>query len=241
MNMSGWNLAGRLAWMEIRASLRSTAFLFLFFLAMGVIFAAAFEVYAEGDFPLYDPVFLMILFLFPAWMKGKDFQMVRMGGDLWTVPAIIMLQQLAVTKETIIKSRFLIYLGYSFSFQLLLLAALPLVSAEFREMMTPLTYLAFLLIWLSLSAAIGLAMAASEAGGNYPRKSFIIAWVQILGALIVLYLVWRFLLHDGFLMLTIRLAQDWPIISSAAAIVLAVAGWNWWQYKMKRYMNNADY
>lgn len=60
--------------------------------------------------------------MFPAWMKPKIFQMQKMDGDLWTVPAVIRLQQLPVPKAVIVKSRFIIHSAYSFPYQLILLA-----------------------------------------------------------------------------------------------------------------------
>lgn len=239
--MGGWSLAWRLAWMELRTSLRTTAFLLVIYSAMSVGFATVFEVYARGDLFIYDLMFLFIFLLFPAWMKGKDFQVIRIGHDLWTSPAIVMLQQLPITKETIVKSRFLIYLSYSFVFLLMLLGALPVVSAEFRDMMTPLSFVTLFLVWFSFSVAVGLLMAASEAGGNYSTKSFVIAWIQIIAALAVLYIIWRYVLPAGLLMMTIQAAKDWTLITLAAAVVAAIAGWNLWQHKMKGYMNNADY
>lgn len=208
---------------------------------MSFTFVNSFEVYAAGDFFFFDFIFLLVFLVFPSWMKGKEFQMAKLGGDLWTVPALVMLQQLPIKKDVIVKSRFLIYGIHSAVFQLLLLIALPTFSTEFRELVTPLSLIAFVIIWMSLSVAAGFVMVASEAGGNFGTKAFLAAWLWIALAVAAMYFLFPVLFPEGFVMWTIHVAGDWPFLVIPAAILLGYGGWRYWQYVMKRDMAKADY
>lgn len=236
--MNEWKEAYRLAAFELKASRTSFLLIMAFYIAMSLIVMMSLDIYLEGEFRYFDLLFLLIFFMFPAWMKNKEFQMQKLDGDLWTSPSIVMLQQLPVPKKTIVKSRFVIHALYSFPFQLVLLIAMPILSENFREMMSPLAYVIFVMIWLSLSISIGFIMAASEAGGNYKMKAVVMSVVYLLAAVAVIY----FLLPDeGYLQLTMIAAAEWPLLSIAAAAVLSVAGWKYWQADMRKMMKKADY
>lgn len=239
--MSEWKQAYRLAAFELRASIKNLLVILAFYTAMSLIFMTSFEIYLEGGFKYFDLLFLLIFLMFPAWMKSKEFQMQKLGGDLWTVPSLIMLQQLPVPKDVIVKSRFIIHAVCSFPFQLILLISLPLLSESFRNMMTPVTYLAFVLIWLSLSIAVGFIMAASEAGGNYKTRAIVMSFVYLLVGAVSVYALILLVTADGFIRWTMFLATDWTLLSVIASVFLGVAGWKYWQADMRRNMKKTDY
>lgn len=238
--MNEWKQAYRLASFEIKASLRSLLLLLVFYIAASMIFMQSFDVYLNGEFQFFDLLFMLIFFMFPAWMKNKEFQMQKLDGDLWTSPSIVMLQQLPVTQNVIVKSRFIIHAICSFPLQLVLIISMPLLSENFREMMTPLAYVSFVLIWFALSIAVGFIMAASEAGGNFNTKALVMSFVYFflgIGAIFVLLL----LSNEGFVYWTIVAAAEWTVISGLIAIILIVAGWKYWQMDMKKAMKKTDY
>ena len=239
--MNDWKQAYRLATFEIRVSIKYFLLILAFYIAMSLIFMLSFNPYLEGKFKLFDVVFLLIFIIFPAWMKNKEFQMRKIDGDLWTSPSIIMLQQLPIPKKIIIKSRFIIHSFYSFPFQLILLIAMPLVSVIFRDTMTPLSYIVFVLIWLSLSIAIGFMMAVSEAGGNFKTKTIVLSFIYLLIGVCAIYFLFPLLSEKGFVEWTMVLANDWPLLSIIVAAILSIAGWKYWQTDMLKTMKKTDY
>lgn len=178
--MDTWKQAYWLAGFELKAKLKSYFLMLAFYIFVGFICLSAFDEYLMDNFYAFDLLFLLLFIMFPAWMKPKIFQMQKMDGDLWTVPAVVMLQQLPVPKAVIVKSRFIIHSVYSFPYQLILLATLLVLSSAFREMITPLSYTAFLIIWLAVSVAVGFSMAASEAGGTYDKKLLTKSFVSLI-------------------------------------------------------------
>lgn len=239
--MNEWKQAYRLASFELKASMKNLLLIMVFYIAMSLIVMLSFDIYLQGEFRYFDLLFLLIFFLFPAWMKNKEFQMQKLSGDLWTVPSMVMLQQLPISKEVIVKSRFIIHAVCSFPLQLVLLIAMPIMSEEFRNYMTPVTYIVFVLIWLSLAIAVGFIMAASEAGGNFKTKAIVMSFIYMLAGAAVFFFLIVIVAEDGFIRLTMQLAAGWPFLSGAMAIVLGIAGWKYWQADMKRMMKKTDY
>lgn len=239
--MSEWKQAYRLAVFEITASMKTYLLIMAFYIAMSLIFMLSFDFYLEGEINFFDLLFLLIFFMFPTWMKSKEFQMRKMDGNLWTSPSIIMLQQLPIPKKVIIKSRFIIHAVYSFPFQLILLIAMPLMSENFRDTMTPLAFIAFVMIWMSLSIAVGFMMAASEAGGNFKTKAIVLSFIYLLIGVIIFYFLFPLLSGNGFVEWTISLAEDWTLLSILMAVFLSVGGWKYWQTDMRKTMKKTDY
>ena len=239
--MNEWKQAYRLAAFEMKASMKSFLLILAFYIAMSLIFMMSFDIYLEGEFKFFDFMFLLIFFMFPAWMKNKEFQMQKMDGDLWTVPSIVMLQQLPVSRNAIVKSRFIIHAICSFPFQLVLLIAMPVMSPTFRDMMTPFTYAAFLLIWLALSISVGFIMAASEAGGNFKTKKIAISFIYLVLGAVAFYFLFPLLSDDGFIHWTVVLAAEWTLLSVIIAAALSIAGWKYWQADMRKTMKKTDY
>lgn len=239
--MNEWKQAYRLAAFELKASMKSFLLTLAFYIAMSLIVMVSFDIYLEGKFKFFDLLFLLIFFMFPSWMKSKEFQMQKMDGDLWTSPSIIMLQQLPIPRNIIVKSRFIIHAFCSFPFQLILFIAMPLMSANFREMMTPTAYIAFVLIWLALSIAVGFIMAASEAGGNFKTKAIVKSFVYLVIGAAAIYFLFVLLSDAGFIHWTMFLAMEWTLLSAAIAVVLILAGWKYWQADMRKTMKKTDY
>ncbi|WP_033541305.1 hypothetical protein [Planococcus sp. CAU13] len=239
--MNEWKQAYRLAVFELKASRKSLLTIMVFYIAMSLVVMMSFDLYLEERFMLFDLLFLAIFFLFPAWMKSKEFQMQKMDGDLWTVPSVVMLQQLPVSRDVIIKSRFVIHAVCSFPLQFILLAAMPLMSENFREGMSPLAYIAFVLIWLALSIAVGFMMAASEAGGNYKTSAIVKSFIYMLAGIAILYALLFLFADGGFIRWTMVLAADWTWLSIVAAAVIGIAGWNYWQADMRKLIRKTDY
>ena len=239
--MNEWKQAYQLAAFEMKASMRNILLILLFYIAMSLIFMMSFDIYLEEKFMFFDLLFLLVFFMFPSWMKSKEFQMQKIDGDLWTVPSIIMLQQLPVSKNVIIKSRFIIHAICSFPFQLILLIAMPLMSENFREIMTPFSYATFVLIWLALSISIGFMMASSEAGGNFKTKAIVKSFVYLAIGAAAIYFLFPLISEEGFVHWTMLLAAEWTLSSIFIAIIVSIAGWNYWQMDMRKMIKKTDY
>lgn len=236
-----WKQAYGLALMEFKASLKYYLAILACYSAVAVVVLLSFDLYLNEEFATFDFLFLLLFFMFPSWMKPKEFQMQKFNGNLWTVPVLIMQQHLPISKNVLVKSRFILHQLFSLPYQLILLIVLYAVSPDFREMMVPVSLLAFAVIWLSASFYIGLIMAASEAGGVFKTKTWYLSigfWVL---AAIGVYAFINYFLEDGLITWTIDLALQWPVISAGVSIISAFIGWIYWQYDMHKSLEKTDY
>lgn len=239
--MHAWKQAYWLAGFELKARIKNSLLLLAFYTFVGFICLWSFDHYLADNFYAFDLIFLLLFIMFPAWMKPKIFQMQKMDGNLWAVPAVIMFQQLPVSKAVIVKSRFIIHSAYSFPYQLILLATLLAVSPTFREMMTPLSFIAFVAIWLAVSVALGFAMAASEAGGTFDTKLLAKSMIYLVLGVAIFYAAFQWLTEQGLIYWTIGLAQNWPLLSIAGSLLAGFTGWIYWQRVMRKDIERADY
>lgn len=239
--MMVWKQAYGLAYMEFRASLKYYLTILVLYTAVAGVALLSFDLYLDDSFATFDFLFLLLFFMFPSWMKPKEFQMQKVNGDLWTVPALIMQQHLPLSNNVLVKSRFILNLFFSLPYQIILLIILYIVSSGFREMMDPVSSLAFVVIWLSASLYIGLIMAASEAGGVFKVKNWFLSVGLLILAAIGVYAFVKIFLEAGLLNWTIDLAQQRPVLSAGISIVAAFIGWIYWQYDMHKSLKKTDY
>lgn len=239
--MSTWKRAFWLAKFELKESKLNFLFLFLFFpfIILGV--SSTFSSYLEANFVGID-IFFILLFTFAAtWTKPKHFQIQQMNDELVASPAIFMLQQLPITTEVIIKSRFIIYFIYSLPIQILLLISLYVLTPSLKDMIGIGLYVVFAIIWLSFSIYMGGMVPASDAGDRATQRKVAVYGVLMVIAAIAFFTFFHVVSDYGIVQWTLIFAKKWPILSSVLSIILAFFGLNYWQSYMKKVMKKIDY
>lgn len=239
--MQDWMQAYRLAKFELRASKVSFLVLLLFVIIMGLFFGSSTGSYLEQGYVEFDLFFVVVFTISPMWIKPKDFQSRKVNSDIFASPPVIMLKQLPVKHDVIIKSRFLTYFIYTIPFQVLMLLLLYLLSPELRDLLSLGSYSAFSIIWLSFGIYGGCIVPASEAGDRTTIMAMVVYGLVPIISLIALFTVVYLLFHFGVFYWTIILAQKWPILSSLTSILLAIIGVRYWQHYMKKTMIKLDY
>ncbi|UJL46180.1 hypothetical protein KFZ58_17775 [Virgibacillus sp. NKC19-16] len=239
--MQDWKQAYWLATFEWKASIRAFIWTFLFFAVIAVFFLPSFSTYLENDFAGFDLLFITLFALFPAWLRIKEFQYQKISGEIWASPALIMLAQLPVSKNVLIKSRFIVYAAYSIPYNLLMLIALYIVNPQFQTMISPMSHIAFAIIWLAIGIYAGFVMPASDAGDIVNTKIMTFhGIILIIGGLLFITFI-HLLFGNGPVYLTIIAAQDWPLLSSIISILFAFLGVHYWQRYMKKQIDKIDY
>lgn len=239
--MKNWKQAFKLAMFELKASAISFLFLFVFLLVMLAYFSTSFPDYSERGYVGYDLFFILVFLFAGSSSKVKHFQLQKLNGDLWVVPIVVMQNQLPIPQNTIIKSRFIIHFFLSFPFQLLLLIALYLWSAELRMIMSFHAFISFSIFWISFGIYTGYAIPASEAGDKINYKTVITAVIFLAIIFISILTGFNVLFDCGFVYWTMMLANKWPYLTILVSILLAICGLIFWQNYMKKTMNKLDY
>lgn len=239
--MKSWKEAYWLAKFELKESKLSFLFLLLFYLLITLGFISSFESYLDTNFVGTD-FFFILLFTFAAiWTKPKHFQIQQVNDELVASPAIFMLQQLPITKDLIMKSRFIIYFAYSMPPQILLLISLYLFVPSIHGLLEVGSYISFAIIWLSFGVYIGGMIPASDAGDKASQFKVAVYGVLMVIGLIAFFTLFTVFSEHGIVHWTLIFAKKWPILSGALSIILAFIGLNYWQSYMKKMMGKLDY
>ncbi|MBP1970974.1 MFS family permease [Virgibacillus natechei] len=239
--MRDWKQAYWLAKFEWKSSIKAFIWTFLFFTVIALFFLESFSAYLDNDYVGFDVLFIILFALAPSWLRSKEFQIQKISGELWASPSLIMLTQLPLSKNVVTKSRFIVYFAYAFPYQLLMLIALYVVNPEFQVMMSPVSHIAFAIIWLAFGVYVGFIMPVSDSGDRANTKIVTFYSIVLIIGGIGILTFFHFIFGYGFVYWTVMLSQNWPLLSSVISIVLAFLGFNYWQRYMKRNIDKLDY
>lgn len=188
-----------------------------------------------------DVTFIILFLFFPSWMKPKEIQMQKISGDLWASPTFIMLNQLPISKDILVKSRVLAYSLYALPFFILQLLSLYIFGGGFIETMTTTEYIAFSIIWISFIAYAALTGPVSDIGERIKNSILPVYVVLLFGGALAFFGLFYHITNHGLVLLTVQLAQNWPLLSSVISLLLAFLGLRYWIGYMKRKMEKLDY
>lgn len=239
--MKNWKQAYFLTKFEMSRSKRAFLFLFVFtgLITLGILSST--EGYLEKNYVGLDLIFIIMFTVGPVWAKPKHFQIQQMNTNLIASPAVIMLNQLPINKDIIVKSRFIIHFIYTLPVQVILLSCLYLFIPMIQNIMSVGTYLIFSIIWISFSLYAGSIFPASDAGDKASSLKVIIYGILMVVGAIMFFTLFQLVSNRGIVAWTIYLAQQWPILSASISIILSIIGLKYWQHYMKKTMDKLDY
>ena len=241
--MESWKQALWLAKFELNGSKKGIITTVLTFIVFFLFIVYTFEKNKDAELlsMTYDIFFGIVFWFSVAWSKPKEFQYQKLARDFWGSPYFIMLKQLPIPEEILIRSRFLQYYVISIPIHLLFLIMFFLSSASIRTLLSPGEYIAFSLIWLSSGIGIGSIFPASDSGDNVSPKKlvmyFVVTFTVFIGGFSLLYL----LSGEGLVYWTIIAADRWPLLSAIISIFVAGLCLNYWPRYMKRNIERIDY
>lgn len=238
--MENWKQAIWLAKFELKASPTSILKIVLALFLSTEFFAITFSNYLDHKIVMFDIFFIMAFgFVIPI-MKPKVFQYQKVGDNVWASPNFLLLYKLPISKDVLIKSRFIIYFAYSIPFHILLLCLLYL-TPSFREAMSISTYIPFSIIWFCFAIYFGCSVPASDAGDTLPIIKHIIYIILLIAGFALVLLIFYKLYGHGIVYWTMNLADQWPVISALVSLLLAFIGFQYWQKYMLKSMEKRDY
>lgn len=238
--MQTWKQAFSLAMFEVRASWRSLPLLFfvLVFLTM-----VLFEIFLKSDTGLkfiYDFVFILLFGTVPAWIKPKEFQFQKLENDFWGTAYFIFLNQLAIPKEVLIKSRFINYFIIAIPLYIALFISL-FIFFDSSTMFSIGQYIAFAIIWISFGIYCGALFPAGDTGEYITNLKLNIYSILLIAGTLGLLVFIRILTGNGIVHWSMEAAKHWPFLSSIISIILAIAGVKYWLHYAAKNMEKIDY
>lgn len=239
--MEKWKQAYFLAAAEIKVSKKALLFLLFFTTLITLGILSSTEDYLEKNYVWFDLFFILMFSVAPVWAKPKQFQIQQMNDELVAAPVVVMLNQLPINRDVIVKSRLIIHFIYSIPVQFILLSCLYFFNPTIQEIMPAGTYLVFSFIWISFSLYAGSIFPASEAGDKASSLKVIVYGILMVIGALVFFTLFTLLFKSGIVYWTIYFAQDWPFLSVLISILLTIIGLNYWQKYMKRMIQKIDY
>jgi len=239
--LESWKNAFRLVRLEFNYSKRH------FLIQIGLILILLYLIvptlpnYFENSFFSIDFLFICTVTIFPQLAIPKVFKVQNLGNGLWASHFIILLNQLAVRKETIVKYRFIMYNIITLSFTSLFLISLYLLSPYMQQNVSVSTYIVFSFFWLCLTIYVGCIQTVYEAGSNLILN--IIVSFLFIGPLLFITVIYLFYIvySGGFVQWTLMASSRWPVVTSVCSLVLAIISFNFWMHRMKLKMKKIDY
>ena len=220
--MEDWKQAITLAKFELMNSKRALISLGAMLIVYAFLMIYAAPQLVETIF--YDLFFLIYIGMAASWAKPKEFQIDKMRNGSWGMPYFVMLHQLPIRKEILIKNRFVIYYAYSIPFHALFLISIYAFSEEIRTILTFPEYAAFTIIWLSFGIYWGAQFPLTDVG-QVAKTSTVKMWFYTalflvigVGAVILLQQFPGY----GIVYCSMMLAKKWPLLSSIMSIIAAV-------------------
>ena len=168
------------------------------------------------DSLFYDVFFLIYIGMAASWAKPKEFQLNKTKDGSWISPYFVLLHQLPIRREVLIKNRFVVHYVYSIPANVLFLGSIYAFSETIRTILTFPEYAAFTIIWLSFGIYWGTAFPLTEVGEVKKMGSFKM-WLYTVLFLVVVVggvtLLQRFTGY-GVVYGSMLLAKNWPLLSS---------------------------
>lgn len=239
--LKDWKQAADLAKFELSYSKRALIPLGGMLITFSFLMIYAAPQLVESSF--YDLFFLIFIGMAGSWAKPKEFQFNKLKDGSWGTPYFLMLQQLPIRKEVLIKNRFVIYFVYSIPSNLLFLVSIYAFSAEIRSILTFSEYTVFTIIWLSFTVYWGTQFPLADVGelsNIHPVKVwfYTVAFlVMSVGTIVLIQLFTGY----GVVYNTMLLAKKWPILTSLLSIAFAIVCTKWALRRAYQKMMKIDY
>lgn len=239
--MTSWKQALQLVRFEMNYSKKYYFLQLLFIIFALYLIIPMMTEHNEGSFLLTDILFFVIIASFSQLMIPKPFKAQSISNYIWASHFIISLNQLAISKKTVIIYRYLSFMFITLTFSSLFLLLLYFFSPFLQEQMSVTTYIVFAIFWLCFSLYVGGLQPMLDTGYNF-ILSIIITLLLITPVIIIttLYLFY-FLYPNGFLQWTIMISSKWPLLTIIGSIALAFVSCRLYMKQMEKRMNKMDY
>lgn len=239
--MESWKQAVWIAKFELKKSLKGNIVLLSMLFCYLIFFVPILPSYLEKGFVGFDLFFLMAFGIAPFLGRSKEFQLQKVGGDIWASPFFITLNGLPIMKDVLIKSRIVVNISYSIPFYVMMLGLLYALSPDLRMSLPFHSYLVFSIIWICIGINLGTSFPAADVGDKVTMLKTVLVFVLVFIGLFIVLTVFTLLYEDGLVGWTMMVAEDWPILSIIVSFILTVLGFRYMKSYMLKKMQQIDY
>jgi len=232
-----------LAKFEMKAQLKGIFWMLFLLVFLTMFFVTALPMYlAEGvGATFFDLAFIVVFGMAVAWIKPKEFQYQKIGDEIWGSPFFIALNQLPITKNELVNSRYIIFFSYTLPYYISTLAIIYIFTPELREAASIPEYLTFSALWISIGSSFGLTFAVSDSGDKVTNKQMWLYGIGLTVGAVVFFTLEHLFLETGIVAWTLAMSVKWPLVVLLFAIVSFLLSIKLWKVYMIRQIDKMDY
>lgn len=241
INMNDWKEAFWLAKFELKKLKLGFVLLALMAIMFSMFFATVIPKNMERSTVMLDIFFFIVFGFGTAWIKPKEFNHQKIGGDFWASPFFITLRQLPIQKDVLIKSRFIIFFAFAVPYYLGISILTYAFSPDLRAALDLKEYFAFIMIWIGIGIHLGASFPASDVGYRLSTVNFVLYIFALFFGFMFIFTIFNVLYGNGFVPLTMLMAEKWPLVSIIASVLFAAIGVLYSQKYMSKKIEKMDY
>ncbi|PKR77304.1 hypothetical protein CEY16_11255 [Halalkalibacillus sediminis] len=239
--MDNWKKAAWIAKFELKKSLLGIVLLLVILAILPFLVHNSFEDYMQNNYMGFDGFFIIIFGFLAIWCKPKHFQYQKIEGDLWASPYFVMLHQLSIPKDVLVKSRFIVFFTYSIPFHILLLVVIYAFVPYVQSLFSIWEFVSFAIIWIGVGIVIGAIYPASDSGDYVTMQKMIVYFIAgVMGYFLVSFALYYFSDY-GIVYWTAEWAANYPLISIIISVLISTLSIQYWIHYTKKNMNKIDY
>ncbi|MEK4174782.1 hypothetical protein NST97_02050 [Aeribacillus sp. FSL K6-1305] len=239
--MNDWKEAFWLAKFELKKLKLGFVLLALMAIMFSMFFATVIPKNMERSTVMLDIFFFIVFGFGTAWIKPKEFNHQKIGGDFWASPFFITLRQLPIQKDVLIKSRFIIFFAFAVPYYLGVSILTYAFSPDLRAALDLKEYFAFIMIWIGIGIHLGASFPASDVGYRLSTVRFALYIFALFFGFMFIFTIFNILYGNGFVPLTMLIAEKWPLVSIIASVFFAAIGVLYSQKYMSKKIEKMDY
>lgn len=238
--MVQWKKAYQLTLFELKHSKIYFLYLLLILVFLQIVVVPMIPEYFENSFFGLDFFFLMAFIFIHQMPRQGIFKSKKVSGFHYGSHHLIHLQQLPIKKEVIVRYQFLTYTMTSIIFSLVFIIVAYLLSPPLQDLLNINQFIAFTILWLSMTLYVGASHIVSDLGSNIVA-SMLIGFVLGIAIFFIILLLFYKIYPYGFVHWTIYISSQYPIFTTIISLLLAVIGSIFWMKQMKRKMDTYDF
>lgn len=236
--MDNWKHAVYLAWFEIRYSFVQLLFSLPLIMMFSLFISLSTDLFEQSNAIFVDLLLIWLSFV-PFLIRPESTKIQKINGKLLASPVILMNLTVPVPKDILIKSRIVISLIHSLTISIPFLFIIYLFSPSAKGLLSFGLYSVFMIVWVAFQVIIVPPTADIGQRTSFVTSTFIL--IAFLVLLIGFLYFLHFYLGIGIVHGSIKLIQDWPILTAITAILLIVLNVNKNQFYMKKQLKKIDY
>lgn len=238
--LTGW----KQAWNIVRIEWKINIFrqLLMLFLAFIYLLVSIFMLNGEmSSSPFLNDLFILFLVWLPILFRGKEYTGQKVENDLYASKFVMLLSQFPITKEEIVKSRFLMSFILNVCLNAICFTIMYFAVESIQAQLGGISAVVFILFWVCVGYQVGAVVPSNEIGATYSKFKLIVYFILFYLFTAVIFYIFHALLNMSLVEWSIYLASEHTLVTLFALIVITILTHRYGVYLAKKAIHRVDY